>query len=159
VVTLFLVFCTGAGKADPFPGPSSWYPLFQTEPDTIRALIPDTLILGTHVPDSLAVDPALAKTSENALDAKVDYQSADSIMFDVVNKKVFMFNNAVINYDDINLQAAYIEINFEKNEVYATGMPDSTGKMIGVPVFKQGDQTFKSQVMRYNFRSKKGFIS
>lgn len=124
-------------------------PLCQLIPDTITASLPDTLVI-----DSLA-----AGGSEEALNAKVDYKAKDSTLFDLVNKKVFLYGDAVINYNDINLQAAYIEINFEKNEVYATGMPDSTGKEAGVPVFKQGDQNFKSRVMRYNFKSKKGFIS
>jgi len=124
-------------------------PFCQLIPDTITASLPDTLVI-----DSLA-----AGGSKEALDAKVDYKAKDSTLFDLVNKKVFLYGDAVINYSDINLQAAFIEINFEKNEVYATGMPDSTGKVVGVPVFKQGDQSFKSRVIRYNFRSKKGFIS
>jgi len=62
----------------------------------------------------LAIDSVGGKVSEDALGAKVEYQSFDSIYFDIVNKKVYMFNNAVIVYGDINLQAAYIEIDFEK---------------------------------------------
>jgi len=124
-------------------------PFYENIPDTLEPAISDTIV----------VDSLSAGGKEETLEARVDYKANDSTLFDLVNKKVFLYGNAVINYKDINLQAAYIEINFEKNEVYATGMPDSTGKPIGVPVFKQGDQTFKSQVMRYNFRSKKGFIS
>jgi hypothetical protein len=140
-------------------------PFYQNKPDTVGPAIPDTLMsaipdtLKPAIADTIVVDSLSAGGKEEALEARVDYKANDSTLFDLVNKKVFLYGKAVINYKDINLQADYIEINFEKNEVYATGMPDSTGKLIGVPVFKQGDQTFKSQVMRYNFRSKKGFIS
>lgn len=124
-------------------------PVYLSVPDTISAI----------VPDSSVVDTTAAKSSKEALEAKVDYKAKDSTLFDLVNKKVFLYGEAEINYKDINLKAAFIEINFDKNEVYATGMPDSTGKLAGLPVFKQGSQNFKSEVMRYNFKSKKGYIS
>jgi lipopolysaccharide assembly outer membrane protein LptD (OstA) len=123
----------------------------------VSKLVPDTVF--SPVPDTLVVDSLAGDISEDALDAKVEYKANDSTVFDLVNKKVFLYGQAVINYDDINLQAAYIEIDFEKNEVYATGLPDSTGKELGIPVFKQADQNFKSHVMRYNYKSKKGFIN
>jgi lipopolysaccharide assembly outer membrane protein LptD (OstA) len=137
----------GTGKV--YSSSTGVIPFCQLTPDTSTAILRDTLV----------VDTLAAGASKEALDAKVDYKAKDSTLFDLVNKKVFLYGNAEINYNDINLKAAYIEINFEKNEVYATGMPDSTGKEVGIPVFKQSDQSFKSHVMRYNFRSKKGFIS
>ncbi|NTV83057.1 MAG: LPS-assembly protein LptD [Bacteroidales bacterium] len=159
-----LVFYPGASMDILYASGAADRPLYQSEPDTITAFIPDTLVNGMPdslaiiLPDTLVVDSAGGKVSEDALGAKVEYQSFDSIYFDIVNKKVYMFNNAVIVYGDINLQAAYIEIDFEKNELYATGLPDSTGKMTGLPIFKQGDQEFKSKTMRYNYKSKKGLI-
>ncbi len=113
----------------------------------------------TPGPDTLAADTLAQKISKDELNARVEYKAKDSTIFDLAHKKVFLYGNAVINYDDINLQAAFVEIDFEKNEVYATGMPDSTGKMAGLPVFKQGDQSFKSRILRYNYKSKKGFIN
>lgn len=149
VITSILVFLCGtlAGKIYASASPDA--PFFQSEPDTLISMLPDTLGV-----DSLGVKAH----SEDALDSKVEYTSADSIEFDLVNKKVFMFGNAEINYEDINLQAAYIEISFEKNEIYAAGITDSTGKEIGLPVFKQADQEFKSHIMRYNYKTKKGMI-
>ncbi len=155
VLVLFLV--TGIGGNYAYCQETE--PRIEYKPDTIKALNRDSLILGTHVPDSLSVDSLEVRAAENALDTKVEYQSADSIDFDLVNKKVYMYNNAVINYGDINLKAAFIEIDFEKEEIYATGLPDSTGKEYGLPEFKQGDQQFKSKTMRYNYKSKKGLIS
>jgi len=125
-------------------------------PDTVF-LVPDTTISASS--DTIVTDSLAGGGSKDALDAKVDYKAKDSTIFDLVNKKVFLYGDAVIDYDDINLKAAYIEIDFEKNEVYATGMPDSTGKEAGIPVFKQAEQTFKSHIMRYNYKSKKGFIN
>jgi lipopolysaccharide assembly outer membrane protein LptD (OstA) len=125
--------------------------------DTVNQPLTDTTI--QMVTDTISIDSLAVAASKDALDAKVEYKAVDSTLFDLVNKKVYLYGQAEINYEDINLQAAYIEINFEKNEVYAKGMPDSTGKAAGVPVFKQADQSFKSQEMRYNYKTKKGFIN
>jgi hypothetical protein len=124
---------------------------------SLKPSVPDTLT--PLASDSSVVDTVAAKGSKDALEAKVDYKAKDSTIFDPVNKKVFLYGDAEITYKDIDLKAAYIEIDFDKNEVYATGLPDSTGKSAGLPVFKQGSQNFKSEIMRYNFKSKKGYIS
>lgn len=120
-------------------------------------MAPDTGVVAP--PDTLALDSLVRPRSANALDAQVKYKSADTIRFDLKAKKAFLIRNAEIVYDDITLTAAYIEIDFNKNEIYAKTLPDSVGKESGVPVFKQGDQTFKSKILRYNYKTKKGFIN
>jgi len=74
------------------------------------------------------------------------------------NQKVFMYQEANISYDDINLKANYVEMDFNKTEVYASGLEDSTGKARGQPIFIQGESEFRSETMRYNYDSKKGLI-
>ena len=49
-------------------------------------------------------------------------------------------------------------IDFPKHTVFAEGVPDSTGKKVGIPDFTQGDQQFKSQTIEYNYTTKKGYI-
>ncbi|HPM91328.1 MAG TPA: putative LPS assembly protein LptD, partial [Bacteroidales bacterium] len=136
--------------------PVSGFSLPQVEqaPDTVHAISADTLSA-----DSLRIDSIAPGKSSDALEYKVDYKSADSTFFDLANKKVYMYRNAEINYDDINLKADYIEIDFNTDEIFAKGLPDSTGKDAGLPVFKQGDQQFESRTMRYNYKSKKGLIT
>ena len=92
------------------------------------------------------------------LDSKVERHARDSIIQDIKAKKVYLYGKAVVTYGDITLKAAFIEFDFTTNIVYATGLPDSTGKMIGLPVFKEGKETFKAKVIRYNFNTKKGII-
>jgi len=82
----------------------------------------------------------------------------DSIVQDLVHKKVYLYGDAEITYGDINLKAAYIEVNFNDNTVFAKGLKDSTGKIQGKPVFKQGDETFESTTLTYNFVTQKGII-
>ena len=43
--------------------------------------------------------------------------------------------------------------------VYATFGLDSIGEEFGYPLFKDGDQQYESKTMRYNFGTKKGYIT
>lgn len=118
---------------------------------------PDTLKLSA---DTLLKDStAVSKKKKEKLNSKVDYSATDSVSMDMTVQKVFLFNDAEINYEKTNLKAAYIEISFKKSTAFAKGVTDSTGKEIGVPNFKDGEQSFKSKLLTYNFETKKGIIS
>ena len=128
--------------------------------------LPDTLLIkpdsltghdSLYIIDSLPADQ-LPAISPNALQYRVDFNSVDSLYFDMQNQKVFMYNEANISYDDIKLKANYVEMDFNKTEVFASGLPDSTGKERGQPIFVQGDSEFRSETLRYNYDSKKGLI-
>ena len=92
------------------------------------------------------------------LKAKVVYSAQDSIRFDLKNKKVFLYNNAVIDYQEIKLEAADVKIHFDENLLFAEGVLDSVNKLIGKPIFTEGDQVYKSKFMKYNYNTKKAFI-
>ena len=98
----------------------------------------------------------LVNSKKNALDAKVDYSASDSIRFDIKNKKSYLYNSAVISYQTLNIKSDFIELDFNLNTLTATGVPDSAGKEKGLPVFKDGEQSFKAKKIKYNFKTKKG---
>jgi lipopolysaccharide assembly outer membrane protein LptD (OstA) len=144
-------------------------PEIYTAPDTVYQQkdiqMPDTLY---HIADTLRPetpqndfpqDTALIQKEERfALDAKVMYKSADSLYFDLANNKTFLYHNAEIQYQNINLKADYVEIDFSTNILYASGLPDSVGVMKGTPVFTESGQSFMSSTMSYNFDSRRGYI-
>jgi len=125
--------------------------------DTTFHILDDSLLVNK---DTIVNDTSFRsrQRSGKALSSLVEYSSFDSIRFDVQVQKVYMFGNAEINYDKINLKAAYIEIDFTKSELFAEGLPDSTGEMVGTPVFEEGGKSFNSKQMFYNFDTKKGLI-
>lgn len=92
------------------------------------------------------------------LDAKVEYVAKDSIRFDLKNKKVFLYNEAVIDYQKIKLEAADVKIHFTENLLIAEGVLDSVGKLIGKPIFTEDGHAYKSKFMKYNYKTKKAFI-
>ncbi|MBI2967163.1 MAG: LPS-assembly protein LptD [Bacteroidetes bacterium] len=120
-------------------------------PDTISAA--DTLNSKSSGAGSLAVP-----RSANAVDSKVIYNSRDSMRFDVGRQKVFLYGDASVTYKDIKLQAGYIEFDLQKNLIYASGYPDTSGTEKEKPVFSDGNQEFNAKNMTYNFKTKKGRV-
>lgn len=96
--------------------------------------------------------------SANVIEAPVDYESEDSLRFDVRNRKVYLFGNGIVKYEEINLKADYIVLDLKNNEVMATGWPDSTGTIAGKPHFKDKSEEFDADTLRYNFKTKRGII-
>jgi hypothetical protein len=69
-----------------------------------------------------------------------------------------LFGNANVKYENIELTANYIEINYAIEEVFAKGIPDTAGVVTGSPVFSQGSESFESDSLKYNFNSENGII-
>jgi lipopolysaccharide assembly outer membrane protein LptD (OstA) len=110
----------------------------------------------------LAVDsilPGQLKESSSALTSNVIYSAKDSIRFDLDGKKMYLFGTADVKYEEIHLEADYIEIDWATNIVSAQGRADSNGVLIGKPVFSEDAQKFDALKMEYNFKTKKGRIS
>ena len=57
------------------------------------------------------------------------------------------------------MQSELIEMNLDSSMVYAKFGLDSIGDEFGYPLFKEGEQQYESKTMRYNFKSKKGYIT
>ena len=109
-------------------------------------------------PDTLVTDtiPRNIKTvSPEAIDKKVTYKSVGTKRNDLKNKRVFMSDQAEVNYDDITITADSIVFDMVANTVFATGRLDSVGKLTGKPVFTQGSQEIESDSLFYNFISRK----
>lgn len=97
--------------------------------------------------------------SPDAIESRVDYKAKDSMRIDMRVEKVFLFNKAKVNYEEVQLEADYIEVDLKENMVLANGVPDSNGVMEGLPVFKDGTQEYQAGKMTYNFETKRGKIS
>jgi hypothetical protein len=96
--------------------------------------------------------------SKDAIETPITHIAAGYRKTDLVNKKVWLVKDAVVTYGDITLKADSIELNMETGLIFAIGRKDSTGKTVGSPDFKQGQEQFKSKELTYNFKTKKGYI-
>ena len=115
----------------------------------------DSLATDSLATDSLATDSVQNK---NALDAPVIYEANDSIVF-TKEGLAHLYGKSKVNYQRIELTSGVITMNMDSNTVYARGKVDTAGIESELPVFKDGETPYESKVMRYNFKSKKGFIN
>lgn len=116
----------------------------------------DTLAVADSTHKKVTPDDTTAKPID--LEHDLIRHADDSIVQDLKNKMVYLYGNADITYGDINIKSAYISVDFNNNTLFAKGVKDSTGKVIGTPVFKQGSETFESKTLKYDFTTKKGII-
>ncbi|WP_394341950.1 putative LPS assembly protein LptD [Spirosoma pollinicola] len=97
--------------------------------------------------------------SADAFKTTVKYQAKDSTFYSADGRTVELFGDASVVYGDISLKADYIRLNYLTNEVYAKGRYDSTAKkLIGRPIFQDGEGKYDAKEIRYNFKSRKGRI-
>ena len=108
--------------------------------------------------DSIALDSLKVPQSSDDFDALVEYTADGKITINNSANKIYMYKNAQVKYKDIELKADFIELNRDSNLVHAMGKPDSTGTIVGKPIFKQGEQEFEADELRYNFQTKKGIV-
>ncbi|MBF2708445.1 putative LPS assembly protein LptD [Flavobacterium soyangense] len=92
------------------------------------------------------------------LDGKVKYKSEDYARIDQKKKLITLYNKAELYYQDIELKSGIIVLDYEKNEVYAGRIKDSTGTYTQYPNFKQGANVIEPDSIRFNFKTKKALI-
>ena len=110
--------------------------------------------------DSTAIPFQSSKIiSPNAITSVVKYSARDSVVNDLQNRYTYLFGDAIVQYEDMELRADYIEIDFEHNELHACGVADSNGIMHGYPIFSQGEEHYNAHEIMYNFNTQKGKIS
>jgi hypothetical protein len=128
--------------------------LIQT--DSLKTSIPPDSLAA----DSIASDSVTARSTakKSALKDKIIYNSTDSMRVSLADEKLFLYGDAYVKYQDIELKAYYIELDLKKEEVFAKGTVDSLGVPAGRPNFTQGNQNFESDSMRYNFKTENGII-
>lgn len=101
---------------------------------------------------------AFVSSGQTGLDSPVKYEARDSIVASVSTEIVKLYGDASVNYDGIQLTADYIEINLRNSEVLATYTLDSIGQPIGKPIFTAEGEESKCDYVKYNFKTKKGYI-
>ncbi|HLP05618.1 MAG TPA: hypothetical protein VK152_09335, partial [Paludibacter sp.] len=106
--------------------------------------------------DSTATDTLKNKGKEK-IDAEINYTAEDSIVF-LGNGTGFLHGKGDIKYKNIELKADFIRVKTDSSLVFARGTTDSTGTKIGEPVFSEGKSEYASKELKYNLRSKKGYI-
>jgi lipopolysaccharide assembly outer membrane protein LptD (OstA) len=119
----------------------------------------DTLREGT-VSDSLTKQPAEKKSD---IEGPVKYW-AKQITFAVDGKKSYLQGNVRIEYQNMELEAGRVIIDWDKNTMWAIGITDSTDSL-GNPIYKEnpvfkerGSEPISGTRLEYNFKNQRGKV-
>ena len=129
-------------------------------PDTTKM---DSLQLAIYhhnkaIDDSLALD-SMNRQRKNGIDAPVTYSAEDSLIYEGGTGLAFLYGDSHVTYENMDLKSERVSISMDSSLVHATGARGTAGAMFGAPVFAMGSDTYESDTMAFNFKTKKGLIS
>ena len=134
----------------------------------LHAQQPDSTVVGDSLigvaPEAFTIDSItgdtipLVENAESDIQSEVKYTASDSLVFALDGGMVELYGDGRIVFEEITLEAAYIRYEIEDNLVEAYGMPDSSGVLVGNPVFTDENNSFESKELKYNFKTQKGYI-
>lgn len=143
-ITFFLLLCVlRIAAQDTIPDAGA---LLQTD---------STIVFSDTVPFPQTISVAI---SPDAPEAPIDYSARDSMVWNLDNRKIFLYGATSVKYTTIALTAGQTEFDWNENLVHAIGVPDSTGRMQEKPKFSEGSNQFEAREMKYNYLTHKGII-
>ncbi|WP_343486634.1 putative LPS assembly protein LptD [Allomuricauda sp. d1] len=130
----------------------------KAERDSITApILTYNPILGKKQTDTVEVDSTGGK--QPLILDQIKYKAKDYVRLSKKEQKIYLYNEAELYYQDTELKAGIIVMDYVKNEVYAGRIrnpADSTFSQL--PIFSQGDQVVIPDSIRFNFDTKKALI-
>ncbi len=96
--------------------------------------------------------------NRSEIETTINYSAKDSIFYDLKSQKIKLYGDSKIDYGEINLEAYEILVNWNDKTLDANFILDSTGKKIGKPIFSEGNQSYETDKITYNFESKRAKI-
>lgn len=106
--------------------------------------------------DSINTD-SIAKP-KGVLEGIVDYKAKDYTSVNQKTKQIFLYNEAEVQYQDMDIKSGVIIIDYGKDLVYAGRLKDSLGNYSQAPVFKQGSDVVEPDSIVFNMKTKKALI-
>ena len=148
----FTVFTNTEGMAQDIPTPklSIDIPALQEleiENDSIPVKEVKRIETDSIVNDSLSKPKKL-------LEAIVTYKAKDYTSVNQKTEQIYLYNEAEIQYKDMDIKAGVIIIDYGKDIVYAGRLKDSLGVYSQHPVFKQGSDVVEPDSIAFNLKTK-----
>jgi len=160
----FTVFINTFGFAQDTPNKSLSIPADKKE-EPIEVSVDSLLkpkesttgIINEKGQDSVLNDTVKPK-KEGLLQAIVSSKAKDYMLFNRKEQKMYLYNEAKVLYQDMELTAGSIVIDYSKNQVYAGRVKDSSGEYSQRPVFKQGTNVVEPDSIIFNFDTQRALI-
>ena len=152
----FTVFTNTTGMAQDIPNPK----LSREIPVSKELEVKTDSILNQEIKrvetDSI-VNDSLSKPKQ-LLEAIVTYKAKDYTSVNQKTEQIYLYNQAEIQYKDMDIKAGIIVIDYGKDIVYAGRLKDSLGNYSQHPIFKQGSDVVEPDSIAFNLKTKKALI-
>lgn len=106
--------------------------------------------------DSILVD-SISKPKP-LLEDLVKYKAKGYTSVNNLTKQTFLYDQAQVQYMDMDITAGVIVIDFGNDMVYAGRLKDSLGNYTQYPVFKQGRDVVEPDSIAFNIKTEKALI-
>ena len=126
--------------------------------DSTLIALSDSLI--SSIDSSLVTKPdTIIKAPVGDIKTTVHYNAKDSITLNMFTRNVKIYGSGKIIYKPIELEAQEITVNWDDTFMQANGVADSTGRVQGKPIFKNGSEVYETNEIKYNFKTEKASIT
>ena len=96
--------------------------------------------------------------NDNSIESIIRYSANDTIHTDLKSRKVHLSGNAKVQMEDITINAGYILIDFNNDEINASYRLDKDSLKIELPNFTDGNEVIVCETLRYNIKTKRGYL-
>ena len=165
IAVIFIFFITNTGYSQSIKTSTNDSAIHKI--DTLKQLIPAKTIdssekTGTNDTSKIKrLEKSLGiKISKDALSSEVKAEAEDSAIMDMEKNESYLYGNAQVNYEDLQLNAGEVIYDQSSNKVTAAPpqevSQDSTRPWRGT--FSQGKEKFTYDSLQYNFKSKRAIV-
>lgn len=156
VITTILLFCGTSLYSQEIPLRNETNIPIKEEQNSLKldstSHIPE---INEAVTDTIKTDTI--KPNEELLTSVIDYYGEEYVYIDKLKNKVYLLDKAYLTYEDMRIEAGYIILDYNKNEIYAKGI-DSAGVYSQKPIFTQASNEVIPDSIRFNMDTKKAVI-
>ena len=128
-----------------------------TTTDTVNVVVDSLVKLPVNVKESDSVKTDSIQKKKGLLEAIVKYKATDRVSINQKEQKIYLYNEAEVLYQDLEISAGIIVIDYTVNTVYAGRIKDSTGYS-QAPVFKQGNNIIEPDSIIFNTKTQKAVV-
>lgn len=167
-VAIFTIVLVKAGVAQEKPSMINTMPPDTNITDSISVADTTIALSDTTATDTTSKPPLTGKyaleerlgirISPDAMDDIVESEASDSAVINMKENNFYLYGNAKVAYQDMDLKAGKIVYDQSKNLVTATPLLDTFTKLKNRPSFTQGNETFTYDSLKYNFKSKRAIV-
>ncbi len=109
---------------------------------------------------STPIDTVARRKAVSSLDQMIKGRATDSLFYDLRNNKVYIYEQGEVNYDNMSLQADFMNIDLNNKNIYAYGKTDTVnGESVSTrPLFTQGETSLNMDTITYNIETQRAKI-